>query len=183
MTTERTDPITTSDCLVSGGQSGQGRETDANAGARARIAHTDTRQSDPPPEATAEPQSGSVPGADEAADEAPPASFKDAVGASLRSMEPAAKQWVGVLRPPLFWTEGLPAAGDSWLYAKKGPWCRSDSPIRLAATAWQVATMPVRAVAFYLHWLTERPSRFLVFLTVYALLASTSYGAWLPWIW
>lgn len=182
MTTESNDNITTSDCLVSGRQSASPAETDANAGARARIPQPDTRQSTQATGAGTEPEEGGAVADSNGADESP-ASFKDAVGASLRSMEPGARKWVGVLRPPLFWTEGLPAASESWAYAKTGPWCRSDSPIRVAATVWQVLTTPLRFIAFYASWLTERPSRFLVFITVYALLASTSYASWLPWIW
>lgn len=179
MTTESTETTTSGDCLVSGGQSADDVAEGVKAGARARIPQPDTRQSEPapqpPPRAT---ESATMPDEGGA-----PATFKDAVGASLRAMEPTARRWVGTLRPPLFWTEGLPAAGDSWLYAKKGEWCRPDSPIRALALAWQILTLPVRVPAFYLHWLTERPSRLTVFIIVYALLASTSYASWLPWLW
>ena len=66
---------------------------------------------------------------------------------------------------------------------RPAPGAGPDSPIRVAAKVWQVLTTPLRFIAFYASWLTERPSRFLVFITVYALLASTSYASWLPWIW
>lgn len=183
MTTERNESTTVSDCLVSGRQSANPAETGANAGARARIAQPDTRQSNPTAEATTAAKASGAAASDSGAADETPATFKDAVGASLRAMEPGARRWAGHLRPPLFWTEGLPAAGDSWLYAKKGQWCRPDSPIRTLALAWQILTLPVRVPTFYLHWLTERPSRLTIFIIVYALLASTSYGSWLPWIW
>ncbi|WP_199043182.1 hypothetical protein [Glycomyces salinus] len=164
---------------MSGGQSADASDEGVKAGARARIPQPDTRQSEPvpqPPSAASETDTSSDSGEG-------PTTFKDAVGASLRAMEPTARRWAKTLRPPLFWTEGLPAAGESWLYAKKGEWCRPDSPIRTLALIWQVATLPVRVPTFYLHWLTERPSRLAVFLVVYALLASTSYASWLPWLW
>lgn len=183
MTTKSNEPTTTSDCLVSGRQSATPTETGVNAGARARIPQPDTRQSTPTTESGTPLEQGGRADADPALEESTPASFKEAVGASLLAMEPGARKWIMLLRPPLFWSEGLPAAGDSWLYAAEGDWCRPDSPARLVAKGWQVLTMPLRAACFYLHWLTERPSRALVFITVYALLASTSYASWLPWIW
>ncbi|WP_460539262.1 hypothetical protein [Glycomyces halotolerans] len=167
---------------MSGRQSADASAEGVKAGARARIPQPDTRQSVPAAEAADRPEASGAAASGEAGDEVP-ATFKDAVGASLRAMEPAARRWARLLRPPLFWTEGLPAAGESWAYAKDGEWCRPDSPVRAAALAWQVATFPVRAAAFYATWLLERPSRALVFVTVYALLASTSYASWLPWLW
>lgn len=183
MTTERTENTTDRNCLVSGGQSADAPVEGVKAGARARIPHADTRQSEPAAGTVAEGSEASGAAASEPTEEGAPATFKDAVGASLKSMEPAARRWVGILRPPLLWTEGLPAAGESWAYAKSSEWCRPDSPLRKAALAWQILTLPLRATAFYASWLLERPSRALVFVSVYALLASTSYGSWLPWLW
>lgn len=119
--------------------------------------------------------------------EEPPAeelTFKAASRQWLTNTGERVKPVLAGLRPPAVWTQPPASLQALVRYADDAPWADKTGSIRAAGRVWcRVIAVPVSVVAYYTAWLAQRPSRFLVLLVLYVVIAHTSAGSWLPWIW
>ncbi|ADD45875.1 hypothetical protein [Stackebrandtia nassauensis] len=118
------------------------------------------------------------------ADDSNDLSFKEAVGQWLAGVGARVKPIAEGLRPPSVWTEAPASLAALVRYADTAPWADKAGPIRTMGKLWcRVISVPVSVIAYYIAWLTQRPSRFITAVIVYAVIAHTSIGSWLPWLW
>ncbi|ADD40055.1 hypothetical protein [Stackebrandtia nassauensis] len=110
--------------------------------------------------------------------------FTESAKASAASIGQRLKPLLLGLRPPAIWTQPPASLKALVLYADQAPWADKTGPIRASGRVWnRVIAVPLCTVLYYAAWLVQRPSRFVVLLVLYVLLAHTSLGGWLPWLW
>lgn len=110
--------------------------------------------------------------------------FKTASRAWLLGVGERVRPLAAGLRPPVVWTESPASLQDLVAYATTAPWADRTGPIRMAGRIWcWTVAVPVSTVLYYACWLTQRPSRLIVLAALWGLLAHTSFGSWLPWLW
>lgn len=76
------------------------------------------------------------------------------------------------ITPPEPWRYRPISLAAYWRYASHGAWAsKSDGPVRRIGQGVALVCMPVKFLANYVSWLFDRPSRWLVVLGLYLLLA------------
>jgi hypothetical protein len=78
--------------------------------------------------------------------------------------------WRGVageFTPPNLWTHSRPPLRESWLYAAYGKQAAEFGAGRQMSRAAAWIAIPLRALALWLDWCAERPSRFCVAAILY----------------
>lgn len=83
--------------------------------------------------------------------------------------------------PPDLGSKGRPSIADTWHYATHGSQAPSDGPARAAFRVWAWVVIPLRYGLGILDWILERPSRSVAAFGLWALLAHTPIGRFLPW--
>ncbi len=103
--------------------------------------------------------------------------------ATLRSRLNALAARAGKLfTPPNPRTSTPPSWGQLVEYGTHGRQAPRDGWPRVLSVLWsRVVALPGRALAIWLDWITRCPSRSLVALVLYALLAHLPGLGWLPW--
>jgi hypothetical protein len=84
-----------------------------------------------------------------------------------------------LFEPPEIWSEDRPGLQRIIWYHLHGSHVPARGAGRVVARAWMPVAVSVAAVAYYLQWILERPSRALAATLLYAVLAHTGIG--LPW--
>lgn len=88
----------------------------------------------------------------------------------------------GRLRPPEPWKYRPASLAAMSRYAHRGAWTRDDGPLRfLGVWYFRLVAIPAAFVTHYLAWLTQRPSRLVTALVVYAVVTHIGLGRLLPW--
>lgn len=85
------------------------------------------------------------------------------------------RSWAANVRreftPPNLWSQERPSLRASWLYARHGEQAGPDSTGRRMCQGSAWFAVPLRALALFVDWLAERPSRFLAAAVLYLVLA------------
>jgi hypothetical protein len=82
--------------------------------------------------------------------------------------------------PPDVWAADRPALRAVWAYARRGEWTTRTGVWRRAGCVYAFAVaVPVTALAYYLAWICERPSRLLAAALLLIVFAQIPPLSWL----
>ena len=84
-------------------------------------------------------------------------------------------------RPPSVVAEPPATLLELIAYARDGEWTRQDGPLRALGIGYSWLAVAATTVLYYAAWIVQRPGRLATVSVLYALLAHTPPGAWLPW--
>ena len=89
-----------------------------------------------------------------------------------------------LFRPPGVWTDPPASLDAVWRYADEGAWTTKKGFWRKANKVWcRCVAIPFSAVAYYLAWFVQRPTRLITGLFLYFVLTRLGLLSWLPWFW
>lgn len=85
-----------------------------------------------------------------------------------------------------YWTPPEPTSRPATVpevvrYARYGEWTQETGPLRVIGIGYSWLAVAITTGLYYAAWIVQRPGRLVTFLFLYALLAQTPIGAWLPW--
>jgi hypothetical protein len=86
--------------------------------------------------------------------------------------------------PPVVVAQPPPSLQDISSYAARGGWTGEGGFWRRAGIWWmRLVGAPVTTIAYYAAWFAQRPGRAATVAALYAVLAHTTPGRWLPLPW
>lgn len=92
------------------------------------------------------------------ASERGPARAKDSPRTALTQRDTWERVGRGLV-PPQVWAEQRPSLADMWRYAAYGAYTSQTGVVRGLGKAYALLALAITAIAYYLAWLCERPSR------------------------
>src|SRR5262249_19045293 len=87
----------------------------------------------------------------------------------------------GYWTPPTGWADAPASLRAVARYARYGAWTKQQGPLRVLGIAYSWLALAATTGLYYAAWIVQRPGRLTTCAIVYALVAHTPLGAWLPW--